>query len=305
IENVPIRREDKFVAWVPIMYGCNNFCSYCIVPYVRGRERSRRSADIFTEVENLVKNGYKEITLLGQNVNSYGKGLEENIDFSDLLNLLCKIKGDYLIRFMTSHPKDATFKLIDTIAQNEHIAKNLHLPVQSGSDRILALMNRKYTRKDYMSLVNYAKEKIKDVTFSSDIIVGFPGETQEDFNETLSLVKEVSYTQLFTFIYSKRTGTKAAQFPDDTPQKEKSQRIMRLKEIQETATHNMFNKLVGTQQKILVTAVGRNANTFCGRLTNNCLVEFENKDDTVKLGDFTQVKITDTRNSVLIGQLIL
>ena len=210
VEELPIRRDSGFRAWLPIMYGCDNFCTYCIVPYVRGRERSREPAAILAEFKQLVAQGYKEITLLGQNVNSYGKGLENPIDFADLLNLLCEVPGDYQIRFMTSHPKDASRKLIDTIAAQEHLCKHIHLPVQSGSDRLLKEMNRHYNVAQYMDLINYAKEKVPGVTFSSDIIVGFPGETEEDFAATLDLIRKVGYMQLFTFIYSKRTGTKAA-----------------------------------------------------------------------------------------------
>ena len=205
IEDMPIRRDSTFRAWLPIMYGCDNFCSYCIVPYVRGRERSRASADILREFRQLVAEGYKDITLLGQNVNSYGKGLPEDITFAALLRMLDAVPGDYRIRFMTSHPKDATRELIDTIANSAHISRHLHLPVQSGSNSILAQMNRKYTVEDYLSLIAYAKRRMPEMTYSSDIIVGFPGETEEDFCATEALIREVEYMQLFTFIYSKRT----------------------------------------------------------------------------------------------------
>ena len=217
VENIPIRRESEFRAWLPIMYGCDNFCTYCIVPYVRGREKSRKPGDILAEFRGLVEAGYKEITLLGQNVNSYGKGLEEKVDFSDLLNLLCSVPGDYQIRFMTSHPKDASHKLIDTIAAQPHLCKHLHLPVQCGSNEMLRQMNRRYTVEQYLELIEYARKTVPGITFSSDIIVGFPGETEEDFVKTLELVQKVGYMQLFTFIYSKRTGTKAAELPDPDP----------------------------------------------------------------------------------------
>ena len=193
VENIPIRRESEFRAWLPIMYGCDNFCTYCIVPYVRGREKSRKPGDILAEFRSLVEAGYKEITLLGQNVNSYGKGLEEQIDFSDLLNLLCTVPGDYHIRFMTSHPKDASHKLIDTIAAQPKLCKHLHLPVQCGSDRLLQQMNRHYTVEQYLELIDYARKTVPGITFSSDIIVGFPGETEEDFVKTLELVRKVGY----------------------------------------------------------------------------------------------------------------
>ena len=198
VENIPIRRESEFRAWLPIMYGCDNFCTYCIVPYVRGREKSRKPGDILAEFRGLVEAGYKEITLLGQNVNSYGKGLEKKVDFSDLLNLLCSVPGDYQIRFMTSHPKDASHKLIDTIAAQPHLCKHLHLPVQCGSDRILAQMNRHYTVAQYLELIEYARRTVPGITFSSDIIIGFPGETEEDFQGTLDLIRKVGYMQLFT-----------------------------------------------------------------------------------------------------------
>ena len=224
VEGIPIRGESEFRAWLPIMYGCDNFCTYCIVPYVRGREKSRRPADILAEFKGLVEAGYKEITLLGQNVNSYGKGLDEGekMDFSDLLNLLCAVPGDYHIRFMTSHPKDASRKLIDTIAAQPHLCKHLHLPVQCGSDRLLARMNRHYTVEHYLDLIEYARARVPGITFSSDIIVGFPGETEEDFQGTLDLIRRVGYMQLFTFIYSRREGTPAAGYPDPTPRSEKN-----------------------------------------------------------------------------------
>ena len=208
-EGIPLRRESKLKASIPIMYGCNNFCTYCIVPYVRGRERSRDPEEIVREAEQLVADGYKELLLLGQNVNSYGRGTD--VDFPELLRRINAIPGEFKISFMTSHPKDATHELIDTIAECEKVTRHFHLPVQSGSSRILKLMNRSYTREHYLELINYAKEHIPDVALTSDIIVGFPGETYEDFQETLSLIREVKYDSLFTFIYSPRKGTKAAE----------------------------------------------------------------------------------------------
>ena len=237
VENIPIRRESEFRAWLPIMYGCDNFCTYCIVPYVRGREKSRKPGDILAEFKSLVEAGYKEITLLGQNVNSYGKGLEEQVDFSDLLNLLCTVPGDYHIRFMTSHPKDASFKLIDTIAAQPKICKHLHLPVQCGSDRLLVQMNRHYTVEHYLELIEYARKKVPGITFSSDIIVGFPGETEEDFEQTLSLAETVRYAQAYTFIYSKRAGTPAAEIDDPTPHEVILERFNRLVKVIETTAH--------------------------------------------------------------------
>ena len=302
VEETPIRRDSNFRAWLPIMYGCDNFCTYCIVPYVRGRERSRRSEDILAEFKELVDAGYKEITLLGQNVNSYGKGLDEQIDFSDLLNLLCTVPGDYHIRFMTSHPKDASRKLIDTIAQQEKICNHLHLPVQCGSDRLLKEMNRHYTVEQYLDLMNYAKEKIPGITFSSDIIVGFPGETEEDFEGTLKLIQEVGYMQLFTFIYSKRSGTKAATMSDPTTRKEKTDRMSRLLAIQDEIARKLVSELVGQTQRVLVEGTGREEGYLSGRLTNNLVVEFPG--DKELIGSYATVKFTASRGTILKGELV-
>ena len=301
VENIPIRRESEFRAWLPIMYGCDNFCTYCIVPYVRGRERSREPAAILAEFRQLVEQGYKEITLLGQNVNSYGKGLEHPIDFADLLNLLCEVPGDYQIRFMTSHPKDASRKLIDTIAAQEHLCKHIHLPVQSGSDRLLKEMNRHYDVAQYMDLIHYAKEKIPGVTFSSDIIVGFPGETEEDFAATLDLIREVGYMQLFTFIYSKRAGTPAAKLPDPTTHAEKAARMDRLLKTQEEFAFAATAAMAGRTVRVLVEAAGRNEGTVNGRLDNNLVVEFKAPESLI--GQWADVHITGSRAALLVGEL--
>lgn len=301
VENIPIRRESEFRAWLPIMYGCDNFCTYCIVPYVRGRERSREPAAILAEFRQLVEQGYKEITLLGQNVNSYGKGLEHPIDFADLLNLLCEVPGDYQIRFMTSHPKDASRKLIDTIAAQEHLCKHIHLPVQSGSDRLLKEMNRHYNVAQYMDLIRYAKEKIPGVTFSSDIIVGFPGETEEDFAATLNLIREVGYMQLFTFIYSKRAGTPAAKLPDPTTHAEKAARMDRLLKTQEEFAFAATAAMAGRTVRVLVEAAGRNEGTVNGRLDNNLVVEFKAPESLI--GQWADVHITGSRAALLVGEL--
>ncbi|MEG0542256.1 MAG: tRNA (N6-isopentenyl adenosine(37)-C2)-methylthiotransferase MiaB, partial [Angelakisella sp.] len=221
-EGIPTRRDGTIKAWVPVMYGCDNFCSYCIVPYVRGRERSRESGAILNEIAGLVAEGYKEITLLGQNVNSYGKGLSEEINFAGLLRQINNISGDFIIRFMTSHPKDCTRELIDAMADCKKVARHLHLPVQCGSNRILSEMNRRYTTEQYYELIDYARQRMPDIDLSSDIIVGFPGETYEDFAQTLALIKQVAYTTLYTFIYSRRSGTKAESFPDPIPYDQKS-----------------------------------------------------------------------------------
>ncbi len=301
VEHMPVRRDSDFRAWLPIMYGCDNYCTYCIVPYVRGHEKSRRPADILAEFKELVAAGYKEITLLGQNVNSYGKGLDEQIDFADLLNLLCAVPGDYQIRFMTSHPKDASRKLIDTIAAQPHMCKHLHLPVQCGSNRVLTEMNRRYTVEQYLELVEYARQRVPGITFSSDIIVGFPGETEEDFQGTLELVKKVGYMQLFTFIYSKRTGTKAALMEDPTPRKEKTDRMQRLLDLQDGIASNLIHQQVGQTVRVLVEGFGRAEGTLVGRLDNNLTVEFVA--DPALIGNYAKVTLTDARATVLLGQL--
>lgn len=300
-EGMPVVREGNVRAWVSIMYGCNNFCSYCIVPYVRGRERSREPQCIIDDVRQLAAEGYKEITLLGQNVNSYGKGLEEKIDFSDLLNLLCTVPGDYHIRFMTSHPKDASFKLIDTIAAQPKICKHLHLPVQCGSDRLLVQMNRHYTIEHYLELIEYARKKVPGITFSSDIIIGFPGETEDDFQQTLSLIRKVGYMQLFTFIYSKRTGTKAAEMPDPTPRKEKTDRMSRLLAVQDEIAMALVKAQVGQTVRVLVEGYGRAEGTLSGRLDNNLTVEFAADDGL--MGSYAMVHLTGARATVLLGEL--
>ena len=301
VEDLPIRRDSGFRAWLPIMYGCDNFCTYCIVPYVRGRERSREPDAILAEFRSLVQAGYKEITLLGQNVNSYGKGLENPIDFADLLDLLCRVPGDYQIRFMTSHPKDASRKLIDTIAAQPKVCKHIHLPVQCGSDRMLKLMNRHYTVAQYRQLIDYARARIPGVTFSSDIIVGFPGETEEDFLGTLDLVEGVGYMQLFTFIYSRREGTPAADMEDPTPRAEKTARMERLLKVQERHSHAAVAALVGRTVRVLVEGAGRTPGTLNGRLDNNLVVEFPAPES--RIGQWARVELTGARAAMLTGRL--
>lgn len=301
VEEMPIQRGSSFRAWLPIMYGCDNFCTYCIVPYVRGRERSRKSADILAEFRQLLAEGYRDITLLGQNVNSYGKGLEEGLDFADLLAMLDKEPGDYRIRFMTSHPKDATKKLIDTIAGGTHISHHLHLPVQSGSNEILEKMNRRYTVESYLALMDYAKERVPDMTYSSDIIVGFPGETEEDFEKTMELIRRVEYMQLFTFIYSKRSGTKAAEMPDGTPHEEKAARIGKIVALQDEIVARLTGALVGSVQRVLAEGAGRTPGVLTGRLDNNMIVEFS---EEAPLGQFADVRITGAKGAVLKGELV-
>ncbi len=302
VEDMPIRRDSGFRAWLPVMYGCDNFCTYCIVPYVRGRERSRRPGDVLAEFRALVAAGYKEITLLGQNVNSYGKGLDADTptDFSDLLNLLCAVPGDYQIRFMTSHPKDASHKLIDTIAAQPRLCKHIHLPVQSGSDRILREMNRHYDVAQYLELIDYARKTIPGVTFSSDIIVGFPGETEEDFARTLALVRRVEYRQLFTFIYSKRDGTRAAGLPDAATHAEKAARMDRLLKLQDEIAFARIAEMAGQRVRVLAEAAGRSAGTLNGRLDNNLVVEFPG--DESLIGSYVPVRLTGARAALLVGE---
>lgn len=299
VELIPQKRASGIKAFLPIMYGCDNFCSYCIVPYVRGRERSRKAEDVKKEFEQLVADGYKDITLLGQNVNSYGKGLEENIDFSDLLTLLAQTPGEYKIRFLTSHPKDATRKMIDTIAQNPKLCKHVHLPIQSGSNTILSRMNRRYTVEDYLALIKYAKETCPEMTFSTDIMVGFPSETEEEFEETLQLCKNVGYTQLFTFIYSKRSGTKAAELPDNLTHEQKANRIARIKVQQEAQVNELYKNWIGKTYSCLVENVVE-GNLLSARLDDNSVVEFEGSEELI--GHYVPVEIHGIRGAVLLGK---
>lgn len=302
VEDIPVYRESKSKATISIMYGCDNFCSYCIVPYVRGRERSRKPEDILAEFKQLINEGYKDITLLGQNVDSYGKNLDIKIDFADLLTMLCKVEGDYVLHFMSSHPKDINKKVIDTIRDNPKISRQIHLPVQSGNDRILGLMNRKYTVQQYKDIINYAKEQIPDVGFSSDIIVGFPGETYEEYLDTEKLVKEVNFTQLFTFIYSKRTGTKAAIMEDFTSHKEKSERLNRLVKIQQDIFFNYLDSFKGQTVRALVEE--RKDNTYSARMANTLVVHFES-DNNELMDQFVDLKITGKKGTVLKADLII
>ncbi len=300
-EGMPKLRDGQFKGWLPIMYGCDNFCSYCIVPYVRGRERSRKSEDILKEARELIGSGYKDITLLGQNVNSYGKGLDEDITFAQLLKKIDAIDGDYVLRFMTSHPKDCTKELIDTIAESRHISTHLHLPFQSGSNRILKQMNRRYTREKYLEIVNYAKEKIPNVSLTSDIIVGFPGETEEDFQDTLSLIEEVGFTSLFTFIYSKRVGTPAAKMEDPTTDEEKSDRFQRLLKLQEKIAAQRCAEMVGTTQRVLFEEKTKKDGILGARTSGNIVVEVPA--DEKLIGNFGEVEITEAGNWILKGKI--
>lgn len=299
-EGIPVKRDGDFKAWLPVMYGCNNFCSYCIVPYVRGRERSRQSKDIINEAKDIIMSGYRDITLLGQNVNSYGKTLDENINFSELLKRIDSIEGDYWLRFMTSHPKDATKELIDTIAESKHICNQLHLPVQSGNNRVLKEMNRRYTREKYLEIIDYAKSKIPDLLITSDIIVGFPGETYEEFCDTLSLIKEVKYSSLFTFIYSKRPGTPAAEMDDPIPYEEKSKWFRELLKVQEEISADLCSSMVGKTYKVLFDSEAKD-NEIAGRTQGNIIVEVPANKEYI--GKFANVKITSARNWILKGKI--
>ena len=302
VEGLPVSREDSVKAYVPVMYGCNNFCSYCIVPYVRGRERSRRPEDILKEVRALVADGYKEIMLLGQNVNSYGKDFDTPVPFASLLRMVNDIEGDFRIRFMTSHPKDATHDLIDAIADCDKVCKHLHLPVQCGSDCILKLMNRRYTKAGYLALIEYAKQRIPDLALSSDIIVGFPGETYEDFRQTLDLVKRVDYHLLYTFIYSRRVGTKAAEMEDPIPAAEKSKWFQELLEVQRECSVGHNQSYVGQTLRVLVDSVGKYGDGYVsGRTEHNVIVDF--KGDRELIGSFVLVKITGALNWALVGEI--
>ena len=302
-EGIPVQRESGYKAWVSIMYGCNNFCTYCIVPYVRGRERSRRPEDIIREVRELVADGYKEITLLGQNVNSYGKEFGDECDFAELLSRICEIEGDFLVRFMTSHPKDASKKLIDVMAANDKIAKHFHLPVQSGSDRILKEMNRHYDREAYLSLIRYMREKMPDICISTDIIVGFPGETDADFEDTLSIVKEVDYDMMYSFIYSKRTGTPAAEMEDQIPESITGERFARLIDTQNEIS--LTKNLPYTDKTVRVLVDGRSKNNpdkFSGRTEGNKIVLFDGDDSMT--GHFVMVHITEAQTFALKGDVV-
>lgn len=302
-EGLPVARASGFKAWVSIMYGCNNFCTYCVVPYVRGRERSRHREAILEEVNGLVAAGYREITLLGQNVNSYGKDLYEDYDFADLLSDICKTEGDFTVRFMTSHPKDASFKLIDVMAREDKIAKCFHLPLQSGSDRILKEMNRHYTRERYLMLLRYMREKMPDISISTDIIVGFPGETEEDFADTLSLLREARYDNIYSFLYSKRVGTKAADMDNQIPDDVKGERFERLLALQNEVNLEKNRAYVGDILEVLVEGYSKTDKTrLTGRTESNRLVHFYG--DEALVGKTIQVKITEGDVHSLIGEVI-
>lgn len=303
-EGLPVVRRGKIKAWVSIMYGCNNFCTYCIVPYVRGRERSREPEQILEEVRGLVAEGYKDITLLGQNVNSYGKDLDSNVDFADLLAQINDIPGDFLVRFMTSHPKDASQKLFETMARCDKVAPQLHLPVQSGSSRVLKAMNRHYDREIYLDEVRRLKALIPDIVLTSDIIVGFPGETQEEFEETLSLLEEVRFDSLFTFIFSPRVGTPAAKMDDPVPMEEKKKWFQRLLDTQNRISVEKHKEYIGRILPVLV----EEENPADAVNNLNCRTDgwrlVHVPGDVSLLGQRKKVKITDCSTWSLFGEFV-
>ena len=297
-EGIPVVRQDKVKAWVSIMYGCNNFCSYCIVPYVRGRERSRDPQCVLEEVRQLVEAGYKDITLLGQNVNSYGNDLDLNYHFPDLLADIDRIPGEYLIRFMSSHPKDATPRLFDVMAASSHVAKQLHLPFQSGNDRVLREMNRRYTRQQYLDLVNYAKSVMPGLVLTSDVIIGFPGETEAEAMDTVSLVEEVGFDALFTFIYSPRVGTPAAKMDDPMSREKKLANFNRLVALQDSISEEKHAAYIGRTVRCLVD--GRDGKGLTARTPGNRLVRLTG--DEGLIGQFVDVKITGANKWSLSGE---
>ena len=301
LEGIPTRRDGTSRAWVTVMLGCDNFCSYCIVPYVRGREKSRRPEEVVKECRQLIEAGYKEITLLGQNVNSYGKGLEEKVNFAELLRRIDAIPGDYRIRFMTSHPKDASRELFDVMAQSQHIPHYIHLPFQSGNDRVLKEMNRRYTREQYLELIRYARRVMPDVSFTSDVIVGFPGETYEEFQDTLSLIREVEFTSLFTFIYSPREGTRAATMPDPVSHQEKTEWFGELLKVQEEIAARRSAAMVGQTYRVLVEERNEKSGLLSGRTASSVVIDFPGGEELV--GQYTDVKVTAARSWMLSGEL--
>lgn len=298
-EGVPVRRDGSFKGWLPIMYGCNNFCSYCIVPYVRGRERSRSSDAVIAEAKELIASGCKDITLLGQNVNSYNRGSDE-MSFAQLLEAINAIEGDFRIRFMTSHPKDCTFELLDTMARCDKVSKHLHLPFQSGNNRVLKEMNRGYTCEKYLSLVEYAKKVMPDISLTSDVIVGFPGETYEEFCDTVSLIEEVGFTSLFTFIYSPREGTKAAAMPDPVSREEKGKWFRELTLAQERIASHRSQKMLGQTHRVLCEDC--NGGMLSGRTDGSVMIDFPGEKSLI--GKFVDVKVTACRNWTLSGEIV-
>lgn len=302
VEDVPIKYIDKYKASVSIIYGCNNFCSYCIVPYVRGREHSRKKEDIISDIKMLAKNGYKEIMLLGQNVNSYGNDLGDGSNFPNLLKEIEKIDGVEIIRFMSPHPKDFSDELIEVIANSKKISKQIHLPLQSGNSNILKKMNRKYTKEDYLKIVDKLRNADSEISFSTDIIVGFPNETEEEFEDTLDVVKKVKFDQIYMFIYSKREGTKAAMINDSISDEIKVKRLEKLKKLYEQTLPSLNKKYIGTIQKVLIEGKSKNnCNMYTGRTSSNKTVVFEAIDDFI--GQIKNIEILSEHLWYLKGKI--
>ncbi len=303
-EGLPVQRKFAHRAYVSVMYGCNNFCTYCIVPYVRGRERSRKPECIYNEVKTLVENGCREITLLGQNVNSYGKDLETPFPFSRLLKMLSEIEGDFVLKFMTSHPKDASFELIDTIAENEHIERHFHLPMQAGSNAVLKAMNRRYTAERYFELVDYMRKKIPDIAITTDIIVGFPGETDADFEKTLDALRYCRFDGVFSFIYSPRKGTPAAEMENQIPDTVTRARMAKLLDLQMQIQTENNEKLVGKTIRALCEGESKNDPDYLSaRSDSGKLIHFLKPENEVRTGDFVTLRITEARAIMLIGEI--
>lgn len=303
VEELPTVRKYDFKSGVNIMYGCNNFCSYCIVPYVRGRERSRNPEDIIDEIKQLVANGVVEIMLLGQNVNSYGKTLENPITFAQLLQRIEDIEGLKRIRFMTSHPKDLSDELIKAMAKSKKICKQMHLPLQSGSSRLLKIMNRHYNKEQYLTLVEKLRKEIPDIGITTDIIVGFPGETEEDFEETLDVVEKAQYDSAFTFIYSKRSGTPAAKMPDQVPEDVVKDRFDRLLSLVNSISKEKTKALEGSVQEVLVEEVNKKIPGYVsGRLSNNSVVHFPA--DVSLIGSLVNVKLEEAKGFYYMGEMV-
>ena len=307
VEELPSKLKASFKAGINIMFGCNNFCTYCIVPYVRGRERSRKPEDIINEIKDFVSKGVLEVMLLGQNVNSYGKNLENPVTFAELLRQVEQIEGLKRIRFMTSHPKDLSDELIDVMKNSKKICRHIHLPVQSGSSRLLKKMNRVYTKEDYLKLIDKIKEAIPDIAITTDIIVGFPGETEEDFEETLDVVRYAKFSSAFTFIYSKRTGTPAASFPDQVDDAVVKDRFERLLKEVNKYSEEYAKKLEGSVLPVLVeekdrgeNSNGEESNYLTGRLDNNLLVHFKGSDDLI--GQIVDVKLSECKGFYYLGE---
>ncbi len=299
-EDIPVYRVGGVSAWVSIMYGCNNFCSYCIVPYVRGRERSRRPEHIVREVRELAEAGYRDITLLGQNVNSYGRDLGEGYDFADLITEISAIPGDFRLRFMTSHPKDATRKLVDAMAASDKVARQFHLPLQSGSDRVLKVMNRHYDTAKYLDTVDYIRERMPGIALTTDIIVGFPGETEEDFEATLDMLRRVRFDMIFSFIYSPRRGTPAADMPDQVPEEIKSARFARLLEMQNVISAEINRGSEGQTLRVLCDGVSKNdPSLYSGRTDGNKIVFFVGTPEDT--GRYVDVNIERSEAFALYG----